>query len=152
ASAAAPSLLSTSYGTQAAVRLINSRIKGKISVDKVKLGWVGSQKVENFKYVNTKGATIFSCHTLQTNTPLVYLAIRKNTLKNIFAEEPYLKIAATAEDAEKKNEKANRAKKGNKKNFCLPQLKGTVLVTGGTIELGSDSLSAVTVTDIFISK
>ena len=47
ASAALPSWLSTSYGKEAALGLINQTVDGNLKIDHVHIGWFGKQRLEN---------------------------------------------------------------------------------------------------------
>lgn len=83
-----PSILSTKWGREQAVKLINSQIPGHISVESVSLSWIGSQVFKGLRLKSLEGDTILAFESFRTETPLIKFlfsgpSLGKSELKNL---------------------------------------------------------------------
>ncbi|MEI8365747.1 MAG: hypothetical protein WCF65_04940 [Parachlamydiaceae bacterium] len=62
--AALPTVLSSSWGQERLVAMINQRIPGKVAIREIAIGWLGPQVVKGAELADPDGATILSLESL----------------------------------------------------------------------------------------
>ena len=65
-----PSLVSTSWGSQKLISIINNQIPGTLTIKSVNISWFGSQKVEDFELKDPNGNSVLKFAKFSTNTSL----------------------------------------------------------------------------------
>lgn len=69
--AAAPALVSTSWGRNAAISWVNSSIPGKISAEQLSLSWLGSQSVRGLAIHDPRGQPVLKLNQFTTDLSLL---------------------------------------------------------------------------------
>lgn len=72
--AAAPSILSTGVGRGAVERLINGRIAGSVTMERLSLSWTGKQTVEGLSLKDPEGKIVAVIERMQNDRSLLSLA------------------------------------------------------------------------------
>lgn len=148
ASAALPSWISTPSGTKTALKWINNRIEGTLSVEKINSCWLGSQHLENVKYEDKNGTKIFSVVSLDTKTPLLFLFFGSRSLAKTEIDRPYLYYQEKTKEEKEGEESKNRGRKTGKPLT----FKDGLLVTHGTVIFAPKNTLPITLSDIYINK
>lgn len=65
-----PALLSTKWGNERFVEVLNTRIPGRIVIEKFSVSWLGIQKVNGLVLHDPEGNKVLSIESLETETPL----------------------------------------------------------------------------------
>ena len=70
---ALPSVVSTSWGKNQFLRVVNLWIPGNVTADNIKIHWFGNQKFENLHYSDSKAGTKIDLQSFTTNSSLFSL-------------------------------------------------------------------------------
>lgn len=70
---ALPSVVSTSWGKDQFLRVVNLWIPGNVTADNIKIHWFGNQKFENLHYSDSKAGTKIDLQSFTTNSSLFSL-------------------------------------------------------------------------------
>src|SRR5689334_7790034 len=68
-----PTLITTSWGQDKMMGLINSRINGKVSFKSLELHWYGIQKINEFTLTDPEGDVIVNIPHVEIDTSLTHL-------------------------------------------------------------------------------
>ncbi len=152
-SAALPSWLSTPSGTKTVVGWINARIDGKLTIGKLDVNWLGSQRVENVTWLDGSGNLIFNLHFLETHTSLLYLLFGGRSLGKTTVEEPYLYLSEqTTEKLHQTQKRKAGLKKTRKRGWCYPTFKSELHVHNGNLIFAAGRIPGITIAQIQIDK
>lgn len=151
-SAALPTWVSTPSGTKTVLKWINAWSGGKLTVDKLDLNWLGSQRVENVTWVDETGNLIFSLQHFETNTSLLYLALGGRSFNKTIIEEPYLFFSEeTTEKLQKTKEKRARQRRASSP-WRYPTFTDALSLHNGTLIFASKKFSGITISQIQVEK
>lgn len=67
---AAPTVVSTEWGRDKTLSIVNSQIPGSLSIKEISLSWLGSQKVVGFELKDPAGGTVVSFDSFSTESSL----------------------------------------------------------------------------------
>ncbi|MFC2049362.1 hypothetical protein ACFLR2_01660 [Chlamydiota bacterium] len=152
ACAALPTWLSTPSGTETALKWINAQIEGKLTVGKLDLNWLGSQRIENVTLVDGAGNLIFNLRFFETKSKLLYLALGGRSLSDTVVEDPYLYLS---EETAEKLQKSKESKEGSKKRsstWSYPTFAKSLYIHHGTMVFASKNLTPITIAEINVAK
>jgi hypothetical protein len=156
ASAALPIWISTPSGTKTVLKWINSQIDGKLTVDKLDLGWFGSQRIENVRWVDETGNLILSFRLLATRTSLLYLALGGRSFGRTVIDEPYLYLShdsiATFHLTKPKSAQTPSLTLKRTNLNSYPLFAEILFVNNGTVVIAPQKLSPITISQIHIEK
>ncbi|MFQ5728840.1 MAG: hypothetical protein ACE5GN_00575 [Waddliaceae bacterium] len=79
-----PTIVSTEWGQNNLIQIVNDRIPGTLTTKHISLNWFGTQKVEGLVLLDPKGETVISIESFVTDTPLYTLltkGLNKGTTK-----------------------------------------------------------------------
>ena len=152
-SAAVPSWMSTPFGTKTVLGWINARIDGKLTIDKLDLNWLGSQRVENVNWLDGSGNLILNLQHLETQTSLLYLLMGGRSLGKTIVEEPYLYLS---EQTTEKLHQTKKRKAGQKKSRTrigrYPTFKDELHVHNGNLIFAAGKFPGITISQIQINQ
>lgn len=153
--AALPTWISSSSGTEAALKLINSRIPGEISAEKIELNWFGTQRVTNFSLKDAQKTEIVRLPLVETRTSLVYLLLGGRQFNKTMIEDPFVALHQN-EEQDNISKALGKKKKENshlkpKKKRVFPDFKELSL-TDGTLILSSPKIHSITISDLNVQK
>lgn len=126
-----PALISTSWGTKWSVAAFNSLSSGKLSIEKMRLNWIGRQHIEKIHYQDNKGKTLLDITDLQTDTSLLYLLFGGRQFGATLIENPHLLIFPLD-------------KEGKGREKCMPTFS-VLTLHHGKIQIGGIILSDIEV-------
>lgn len=86
--AVTPSLVSTDWGRNQLINLVNRTIPGKIQVTSLQVGWFGKQSVEGFELRDPKGDLVLSIPSMTIDAPLSGLASWRPNVKKVTIQSP----------------------------------------------------------------
>ena len=76
--AVAPMVLSSAWGQQKFLSMINGKIPGKMTIEDLSLNWLKPQKITEISIVDEKDVPIFHCEDVAIEAPLWKILFRQN--------------------------------------------------------------------------
>lgn len=135
ASAILPTWLSSNSGRTTALQWINKSIKGKLTIEKMKLSWFGNQQFENVRLENEKGTVLFNSPLVETDTSLLYLLWGGRTFNRTVLQSPYMVLP------ESKGE-----------SHGIPKFKSTLLIDNGTFVFASENNAPAVISNLNVKQ
>ena len=152
-SAALPTWLSTDSGTKALVSWLNARMDGKLTIDKLTINWLGSQRLENVTWLDGSGNLILNLQKLETETSLLYLLLGGRSPGRTTLEEPYLYLSEqTTEKMHLKQKRKAGQKKSRRHAWRYPTFKDELHVHNGNLIFAPGKFPGITISQIQIDK
>lgn len=78
-----PTILSTGWGKEKLVELVNARISGKAEIKNLSLGWFGPQSIDGFALKDPQGTTVISIDNVKADASLISL-LRKPASAGVY--------------------------------------------------------------------
>ncbi len=116
--AALPSLVSSSWGREMALEIINSSIPGKILVEQLELGWLGPQKISGFTLKDPAGQTVLTAAKGEADASLLTLFRSPLGANQIAIEQLNATIQVDQQGF-------SNLEKSLKRSCCSPELSAT---------------------------
>lgn len=141
-----PSVLSTGYGNELFVKLLNKRISGKLSIEHFHISWVGGQEIQNLTLTDSSDNKIIALPYMKTDSSLISL-FRGRIGESSF-DKPYLALIRD-ERGRLNLDKAlsNRESKKQKKEK-LPFFTGSLNINEGELIYDSPQMHAISIKEI----
>jgi hypothetical protein len=160
--AAAPTILSTSWGKNTCLSLASKAIPGTVELDSLSAGWFSGIELQGLKVKDPQGRQTLSCAHLALKKPLISLLFSQKDLGSITVESPaFICYAETAQESsshshshskgkEEKHEKQNKSekqepkpepKKESQQPIKTPDVRAKIDVSGAQLIAMADGRS-----------
>lgn len=85
-----PAILSSSWGNDQLIKIINKKIFGKVKIDSIQLSWFGPQIIEGLKLESLTEEEMLKSDRIKLETPLYKLIMKKGLSNSLFIDNFYI--------------------------------------------------------------
>ncbi len=159
-----PLIISTNPGKEFVVRQINRHIPGNIAIKSLSLRWLGSINLEQVAFNDITGNHLLNFQLLSISRGLLHLIFDYKNFGEIKLLNPRINIAANTapassgsgktsgnnknKPAKKEDTKKEEEKTEDAKIFQLPDIRGTITIENGNIQITSNNTAQTVLSDI----
>jgi len=159
-----PLLVSSPGGKKFALKQINQRIPGELTVASWSLRWLGNMSIEQLTFNDINGQRLLDLSKASISRGLLNLITDHNNLGEISLINPLISIIPSAQKSSfngnisgstsagnitgsrsKKEPTAPKKKSPAKEGFTMPSIRGTISIENGAVQLSSSNAPSQTV-------